>query len=208
MVETREGSVGVRDFLAGGGAGDAQHDVWVDLDHVRGSLAPHRLLSFGPMITKRAARPAKPGDPGSTVRPRRKAAAKTATVPPATEAPIDNTQLDAAILRFLRRYPNQTVDLTPLAEELAVDPYRMQLAVEDLGRRRLVVVPFIEPGTAGGATITQVGIRWLLDLEGGKPADKPTALKVATKHVRASDEAARLPRADVYGLAKRTVSRG
>jgi hypothetical protein len=160
------------------------------------------------MITKRAAKPAKPGDPATTVRPRRKAAAKTATVPAATEAPIDNTQLDAAILRFLRRYPNQTVDLAPLAEELAVDPYRMQLAVEDLGRRRMVVVPFIEPGSAGGATITEVGVRWLLDLEGGKPADKPTALKVATKHVRASDEAARLPRADVYGIAARKVSRG
>ena len=125
------------------------------------------------MITKRAARPAKPADPATTVRPRRKAAAKTATVPPATEAPIDNTQLDAAILRFLRRFPNQTVDLSPLAEELAVDPYRMQLAVEELGRRRMVVVPFIEPGTAGGATISQVGVRWLLDSEGGKPADKP-----------------------------------
>ena len=125
------------------------------------------------MITKRAAKPAEPGDPASTVRPRRKAAAKTATVPPATEAPIDGVQLDAAILRFLRRYPNQTVDLTPLAAELRVDPYRVQLAVEDLGRRRMVVVPFIEPGTAGGATLTQVGLKWLLTHEGGKPADKP-----------------------------------
>jgi hypothetical protein len=160
------------------------------------------------MITKRAAKPAKPADPATTVQPRRKAAAKSATVPAATEAPIDNTQLDAVILRFLRRYPNQTVDLTPLAEELKLDPYRMQLAVEDLGRRRLVVVPFIEPGTAGGATISQVGVRWLLDFEGGKPADKPTALKVATKHVRASDEAARLSRAEVYGLTSRKVSRG
>ena len=142
------------------------------------------------------------------MRPRRKAAAKTATVPAATEAPIDNTQLDAVILRFLRRYPNQTVDLTPLAEELKVDPYRMQLAVEDLGRRRMVVVPFIEPGTAGGATISQVGVRWLLDFEGGKPSDKPTALKMATKHVRACDEAARLSRAEVYGLTSRKVSRG
>jgi hypothetical protein len=160
------------------------------------------------MITKRAARPAKPADPATTVRPRRKAAAKTATVPAATEAPIDNAQLDAAILRFLRRYPNQTVDLTPLAEELKLDPYRLQLAVEDLGRRRMVVVPFIEPGTAGGATITEVGVRWLLDSEGGKPSDKPAALKKATKHVRASDEAARLPRAEVYGLKTPRVSRG
>jgi hypothetical protein len=154
------------------------------------------------MITKRAAKPARPGDPGTTVRPRRKAAAKTATVPAATEAPIDNAQLDAAILRFLRRYPNQTVDLSPLAEELAVDPYRMQLAVEDLGRRRMVVVPFIEPGTAGGGTITEVGLRWLIQVEGGKPADKPVALQLATKHVRAGDEAARLPRAQVYGVRR------
>ena len=152
------------------------------------------------MITKRAAKPAQPGDPGSTVRPRRRAAAKTATVPPATEAPIDGVQLDAAILRFLRRYPNQTVDLTPLAAELRVDPYRLQLAVEDLGRRRMVVVPFIEPGTAGGATLTQVGLKWLLEREGGKPADKPAALVLAKEHVRPGDEAARLPRSEVYGV--------
>ena len=151
---------------------------------------------------KRAAKPAQPGDPGTTVRPRRKAAARSATVPAATEAPIDNAQLDAAILRFLRRYPNKTVDLAPLAEELAVDPYRTQLAVEDLGRRRMVVVPFIEPGTAGGGTITEVGLRWLIQLEGGKPADKPVALQLATKAVRAGDEAARLPRAEVYGIRR------
>ena len=160
------------------------------------------------MTTKRAARPKEPGDPGSTVRPRRRAAAKTATVPPADVAPIDNVQLDAAILRFLRRFPNQTVDLGPLAAELKVDPYRLQLAVEDLGRRRMVVVPFIEPGTAGGATITQVGLRWLLDSEGGTPADKPVALQPARQHVRPADEAARLPRAQVYGVGPRRVSRG
>ena len=151
------------------------------------------------MITKRA-KPAQPADPESTVRPRRTAAARTATVPAASEAPIDGAQLDAAILRFLRRYPNRTVDLEPLAEELGVDPYRIQLAVEDLGRRRMVVVPFIEPGTAGGATLTEVGLRWLLQREGGKPADKPTALAVAKEHVRPGDEAERLPRAAVYGI--------
>ena len=74
-----------------------------------------------------------------------------ATVPAATEAPIDGFQLDAAILRFLRRFPNETVDLTPLAEELGVDPYGIQLAVEALAKRRMVVAPFIEPGTAGGS---------------------------------------------------------
>jgi hypothetical protein len=154
------------------------------------------------VIPKGARKPAQPADPGSTVRPRRRAAAKTATLPAATEAPIDGVQLDAAILRFVRRYPNQTVDLGPLAEQLKVDPYRIQLAVEDLGRRRMVVVPFIEPGTAGGATLTQVGLNWLVKHEGGKPADKPTALKLAKDHVRAGDEAARLPRADVYGTAR------
>ena len=55
-----------------------------------------------------------PADPGSTVRPKRRAAAKTATLPAATDAPIDGVQLDAAILRFLRKYPNQTVDLGPI----------------------------------------------------------------------------------------------
>ncbi|MGF7473633.1 hypothetical protein WFJ45_23005, partial [Salmonella enterica subsp. enterica serovar Minnesota] len=66
-------------------------------------------------------------------------------------------QLTAAVLRFLRRYPNRTVELSPLAEELAVDATRLQLLVERLGRRGLVVVPFIEPGTAGGATLTEKG---------------------------------------------------
>ena len=122
--------------------------------------------------------------------------------PPATEAPIDGAQLDAAILRLLRRYPNQTVDLAPLAAELGMDPFSLQLAVEDLGRRRMVVVPFIEPSTANGATITEVGLRWLLAREGGTPADKPVALQPATKRVRAEDEAARLPRAQVYGVKR------
>ena len=125
------------------------------------------------MITKRAKRPAQPGDPSSTVKPSAADAAALATVPSATEAPIDGAQLDAAILRFLRRFPNETVDLTPLAEELGVDPYRVQLAVESLAQRRMVVVPFIEPGTAGGATLTAVGLRWLIEREGGMPSDIP-----------------------------------
>ena len=151
---------------------------------------------------KRAKKPAQVGDPSSTVKPSAADAAALATVPAASEAPIDGAQLDAAILRFLRRFPNETVDLTPLAEELGVDPYRMQLAVESLAQRRMVVAPFIEPGTAGGATLTEVGLRWLLEREGGSPSDVPIALQPARTHVRASDEAARLPRAQVYGLKK------
>jgi hypothetical protein len=122
--------------------------------------------------------------------------------PPASEAPIDGAQLDAAILRFLRQRPNRTVDLAPLADELGVDPFRIQLAVEDLHRRRMVVAPFIEPGTAGGATLTSVGNRWLIEREGGTPADTPPAFKPAEERVRAEDEAARLPRAEVYGISR------
>ena len=67
----------------------------------------------------------------------------------------------------------------------------------------MVVVPFIEPGSAGGATLTSLGLRWLIEREGGSPADKPAALKVAQERVRAEDEAARLPRAQVYGVSSR-----
>lgn len=160
---------------------------------------------LSPVIVKRArkAKPVEVGDPESTVKPKPGDAAAVATLPSAADAPIDGDQLDAAILRFLRRYPNQTVDLTPLAEELAVDPYRIQLTVEALARRRMVVAPFIEPGTAGGATLTAIGLRWLIEREGGKPADRPVALKPAKERVRAEDEAARLPRAKVYGVARR-----
>jgi hypothetical protein len=154
------------------------------------------------VITKGAKKPPQPGDPGSTVKPERRSAAKVATVPSAADAPIDGAQLDAAILRFVRRYPNQTVDLAPLAAELGVDPYRMQLAVESLAARRMLVAPFIEPGTAGGATLTQIGLRWLLEREGGSPADVPVALQPAREMIRPSDEAARLPRAQVYGVRR------
>jgi hypothetical protein len=139
-------------------------------------------------------------DASSTVTPRRRTARATATVPAATDAPISDEQLTAAVLRFLRRYPNRTVELSPLAEELQVDPYRLQLLVERMGRRGLVVVPFIEPGSAGGATLTEKGLRWLIAKEGGKPADVPVAFQPARDRVRAADEAARLPRAEVYGV--------
>ncbi len=113
--------------------------------------------------------------------------------------PLEGDELDAAILRFLRLFPNQFVDLAPLAEELAMDPFQMQLSVERLARRRLLNAPFIEPGTAGGGELTQVGLRWLVRHEGGQPKDVPAAFKPATEWVRTKDEAARLPRAEVYG---------
>jgi hypothetical protein len=148
------------------------------------------------------------GDPGSTVKPPRRTTRRRTAVPRATEAPLAGDQLDAAILRTLRLAPNNTVDLAPLAEELGVDPKVVQLAIERLHWRRMVVAPFIEPGLAGGATLTQVGLKWLIEREGGKPADVPVLLQKATKHVRAADEAARLPRAQVYGVRRGTSEAG
>jgi hypothetical protein len=116
--------------------------------------------------------------------------------------PPHGDELDAAILRYLRRYPNSVVDLTPLAAELSIDPFSMQLAVERLHRRRMVVAPFIEPGTAGGAELAQGGLDWLIAREGGKPKDTPVAYQLATGHVRIQEEAARLPRAQVYGVRR------
>jgi hypothetical protein len=141
-------------------------------------------------------------DPASTEAPSRRTVKRGTTVPPASDAPISGAQLDAVNQRTLRRLPNRTVDLTPLAEELAVEPEDVQLALERLGRRRLVVLPFVEPSLAGGATLTEKGLRWLIEREGGKPADVPVAFKPAKQRVRAADEAARLPRAEVYGLKR------
>jgi hypothetical protein len=116
--------------------------------------------------------------------------------------PPKGEELDAAILRFLRGTPNRALDLGPLAADLGVDPVTMQLAVERLHARRMVVAPFIEPGRAGGAELTAVGLRWLIAREGGKPKDVPVAFQPAKARVRAQDEAARLPRAQVYGVKR------
>ncbi len=119
---------------------------------------------------------------------------------PRKSAPPAGAELDAAILRFLRASPNKVLDLAPLASDLGVDPVAVQHAVERLHARRMVVTPFIEPGRAGGAELTNVGLSWLIAREGGKPKDVPVALQKAKGRVRAQDEAARLPRADVYGV--------
>jgi hypothetical protein len=80
----------------------------------------------------------------------------------------------------------------------------MQLAVERLHRRRMVVAPFIEPGTAGGAELAQRGLDWLMAREGGKPRDRPVAVQPATGHVRVQEEAKRLSRAEVYGVRRQS----
>jgi hypothetical protein len=136
--------------------------------------------------------------------PKKTAAKKAATRTTAGRkaGPPHGDKLDAAILRFLRRFPNRVVDLAPLADELGIDPFSMQLAVERLHRRRMVVAPFIEPGTAGGAELAQGGLDWLITREGGKPKDTPVAYQLATGHVRIQEEAARLPRAEVYGVRR------
>ena len=136
-----------------------------------------------------------------TVKKPAKAGTPRKAAPRRTGPPI-GADLDAAILRFLRATPNQPLDLAPLAAELGVDPVAMQLAVERLHQRRMVVAPFIEPGRAGGAELTAVGLRWLIAREGGKPQDTPVAFQPAKGRVRAQDEAARLPRAQVYGVRR------
>jgi hypothetical protein len=165
-----------------------------------GGSSPHAILSSvnTKPAPRRQRRPSQQGDPSLTVTPSAEAAA--AIVP--TRSSLSAEELDAAILRFLRRQPNEYVELTPLAEELGIDPLRMQLAVERLHQRRLLTAPFIEPGTAGGGQLSEVGLRWLIEREGGKPEDVPVALQPATGRVRAEDEAARLPRAQVYGLRR------
>lgn len=115
-------------------------------------------------------------------------------------------ELTAAVLRHLRRAPNQEMALDNLAAELDVDPGTLQLAVERLHRRRLLIAPFVEPGRAGGAQLTQVGLAWLIAHEGGTPRDVPVAFQLASGRVRAEDEAARLPRAQVYGIRSRSPS--
>lgn len=116
--------------------------------------------------------------------------------------PLPHDEIYARILRALRRTPNQVVELTPLAEELGMEAHALQIVVERLGIRGFVVLPFIEPGAGGGAELTQKGLAWLIKHEGGRPKDVPVALKVARGRVRAEDEAARLPRADVYGAGR------
>ncbi|HEV7199930.1 MAG TPA: hypothetical protein VGO32_03920 [Candidatus Limnocylindria bacterium] len=138
--------------------------------------------------------PRKPASPKA-------ASAKTAPVKttPAKAAPTGD-DLTAAILRYLRRVPNEERPLDPLAEELGMDPAALQLAVERLHWRRYLIAPFVEPGRAGGAKLTAVGLHWLIAREGGKPRDTPVAFQPARRRVRTQDEAARLPRATVYGV--------
>jgi len=148
------------------------------------------ISNLAPPVSERAT----PHRSPAPAAPRKRTARKAG--PPTGE------KLDAAILRFLRATPNQAVDLAPLAAKLGVDPVTMQLAVERLHGRRMVVAPFIEPGRAGGAELTAIGLRWLIAREGGKPKDVPVAFQPAKGRVRAEDEAARLPRAQVYGARR------
>jgi hypothetical protein len=117
-----------------------------------------------------------------------------------TKRPLQGDDLDAAILRYLREDASHQRDLAPLAEQLGLEPVSLQLAVERLGRRRMVVLPFVEPSSAGGAILAERGLRWLIEREGGTPKDTPTAYRPASGRVRAEAEAARLPRAQVYGV--------
>ena len=133
---------------------------------------------------------------------RRAGAAKPVAAAVDPNHPLPHDELYARILRYLRRFPNRANDLTPLADELGISPSALQVEVERLARRGFVTLPFIEPGTGGGAELAQKGNAWLIAYEGGKPKDVPTALQLAKGRVRAEEEAARLPRAEVYGRGR------
>jgi hypothetical protein len=148
--------------------------------------------NLAPPVSSRATPHRSPQKPAP-----RKAAARKA-------GPPSGDELDAAILRFLRATPNRALDLAPLASDLGVDPVTMQLAVERLHARRMLVAPFIEPGRAGGAELTAVGLRWLIAREGGKPKDVPVAFQPSNKPIRVQEEARRLPRAEVYGVRRQS----
>lgn len=150
---------------------------------------------------RRRRRPEQVGDPEATVKPSREEASVVAEAATAKPGALTGDDLDAAILRFLRGWPNGSVDLASLADELGVDPFVLQLTLERLARRRLLLVPFIEPSTAGGAELTEKGLRWLIRYEGGKPKDVPVAYRIASAPIRTPDEAPRLPRSEVYSSA-------
>ena len=120
----------------------------------RAAVYAATLAILSPVIMKRAKKPAEVGDPGSTVEPSAAAAAAVATVPSATDAPIDGAQLDAAILRFLRRFPNETMDLHRWPTSLASsrrDPARGGGA----WRRGWWSFRSSSPARAGGAELTR-----------------------------------------------------
>ena len=68
-----------------------------------------------------------------------------------------------------------------------------------MARRGLVVLPFIEPGAAGGAELAQKGLDWLIAHEGGTSEGRSGRVQAGERPCARKDEAARLPRADVYG---------
>jgi hypothetical protein len=147
----------------------------------------------------RASASAKPSAPKSASR---RAPARSAAAAADPNHPLPHDELYARILRFLRRFPNRAVDLTPLADELGMPAAALQVEVERMARRQFVTLPFIEPGAGGGAELSQRGLAWLIAHEGGKPRDVPAALQLAKRRVRSEDEAARLPRAEVYGRGR------
>jgi len=147
-------------------------------------------------------KPAAPTTRAPTRAPRARRTTAAAKPAPDPKHPLPHDELYARILRALRRAPNRVVELTPLAEELGMEPQALQVELERLGRRGFVVLPFIEPALAGGAELAQKGLAWLIAYEGGKPKDVPVALQPAKGRVRSEDEAARLPRAEVYGVGR------
>ena len=78
--------------------------------------------------------------------------------------PLPHDELYARILRYVRRFPNRAVDLTPLADELGMAPFALQVVsvgfdiiggcVDETNKPLL----WIGVGAAaGGATLMAIG---------------------------------------------------
>lgn len=119
--------------------------------------------------------------------------------------PSASDRMTAAILRRLREQPNEFVDLAGLADGLGEDPFTIQVHLKQMARRKLVTTSFIEPSRAGAAELTERGHAWLLQREGGRPADPPVLLQPATAQTR--HDGPRLPRAQVYGPGRASPDR-
>ena len=80
--------------------------------------------------------------------------------------------------------------------------YTLPAAEFDARRSRALVAGGVGPAACAIGYVvdpSQFFRAWLIAYEGGKPKDVPVALQPAKSRVRAEDEAARLPRAQVYG---------
>ena len=201
VVLLRQSPIRTRDLLARRGAGNAQDGIGIDLGHQGRSLRRHACypVARDHEAREEAGRGRGPGLDGRAVRRRRCRR---------RDRPIGHRCPDRR-RAARRRHP-------PLPAPLPERDGRPAAAGRRAWRRAVA-----DPARGRGTWATPHGRRSVRrarrgrrgDAHRGRPSlahrargrkapDKPTALQPAKKHVRPADEAARLPRAQVYGLKK------